>query len=73
MIVVSWLVYCVADRGWLLPVMVTIVSGLVIVIIGGTLNRLQDLQYIRKPHKRSMPLHLLLQFVLIVGTLLFWV
>jgi uncharacterized membrane protein len=46
MIVVSWLVYYVADRGWLLPVMVTIVSGLVIVIIGGILNRLQDLQYV---------------------------
>jgi geranylgeranylglycerol-phosphate geranylgeranyltransferase len=73
MMIISWLVYSIADPGWLMPTLVTIVSGLAIITIGGTLNRLHDRQYVRKQHKRSMPLHLLLQFVLILGTILFWV
>jgi geranylgeranylglycerol-phosphate geranylgeranyltransferase len=69
-ITVSWLTYPIAFNGWLTPTLVTIVSALAIITIGGTLNKLHDRQYVRKQHKRSMPLHLLIQSALIIGVLL---
>lgn len=69
---VSWIVFTVMHTGWMMPLLVSAVSGITIMNMYRTLRRLDDRDYVRKQHKKSMPLHLLLQLSLVVGALLFW-
>ena len=72
MAVVSWIAFAVMHTGWAMPLLVSGVSGVTIMDMYTTLKRLDDRNYVRKQHKKSMPLHLLLQLSLLVGSLLFW-
>jgi geranylgeranylglycerol-phosphate geranylgeranyltransferase len=73
MIVASWLTFKLTPTGWVMPFLVSAVSALTMVNMYRTLRRLGDRDYVRKQHKKSMPLHLTVQLALVVGALLFWV
>ncbi len=72
MIVASWLMFLLTPTGWIMPLLVSAVSGLTMMIMYKTLRRLGDRDYARKQHKKSMPLHLMVQLALVVGALAFW-
>lgn len=72
MIVVSWLMFSLTPTGWIMPLLVSAVSALTMVIMYKTLRRLSDRDYARKQHKKSMPLHLMVQLALVVGALALW-
>lgn len=71
MSVISWLVYYLSSIGWINSVLISLVSILTIYNMNKTLKNLGNKEYVRKQHKKSMPLHLLLQLCLVVGALLF--
>ncbi|HEX9319035.1 MAG TPA: UbiA family prenyltransferase [Nitrososphaeraceae archaeon] len=71
MSIISWIVYYISNAGWVNPLLVSLVSVLTIYNMNKTLNNLENKEYVRKQHKKSMPLHLLLQLCLVVGSLLF--
>ncbi len=70
MIAISWIVYSVSNTGWMIPILVTLVSILTIYNMSKTLKNLSNKEYVRNQHKKSMPLHLLLQLALAIGALL---
>jgi geranylgeranylglycerol-phosphate geranylgeranyltransferase len=72
MIAASWLMFSLTPTGWIMPLLVSAVSALTMVIMYKTLRRLGDHDYARKQHKKSMPLHLMVQLALVVGALAFW-
>jgi geranylgeranylglycerol-phosphate geranylgeranyltransferase len=72
MITTSWLLPIVIPVGIITSICVTLVALLTIVGMTKTLKRLGDRDYVRKQHKKSMPLHLVLQMSLVIGSLLFW-
>jgi geranylgeranylglycerol-phosphate geranylgeranyltransferase len=73
MSVISWIVSFISSAGWITPMLVSIVAGLTIYNMNRTLKNLENKDYVRKQHKKSMPLHLLLQLCLVVGAVLFWI
>lgn len=73
MSVISWIVYYISNTGWITTILVSIVAGLTIYNMNRTLKNLENKDYVRKQHKKSMPLHLLLQLCLVVGAVLFWI
>jgi len=73
MSVISWIVYYISNTGWITPVLVSIVAVVTIYNMNRTLKNLENKEYVRKQHKKSMPLHLLLQLCLVVGAVLFWI
>src|SRR6266542_629509 len=70
MIAISWIVYGISNTGWINPLLVSLVSILTICNMSKTLKNLSNKDYVRKQHKKSMPLHLLLQLALALGALL---
>jgi len=70
MIAISWIVYFISNTGWINPLLVSLVSILTIFNMSKTLKNLSNKDYVRKQHKKSMPLHLLLQLALALGALL---
>jgi geranylgeranylglycerol-phosphate geranylgeranyltransferase len=72
MIAASWLMFSLTPTGWIMPLLVSAVSALTMVIMYKTLRRLGDHDYARKQHKKSMPLHLMVQLALVVGALALW-
>ena len=73
MIAISWIVYFVSNNGWMNPLLISLVSILTIYNLSKTLKNLSDKEYVRKQHKKSMPLHLLLQFALALGAFLVFI
>jgi geranylgeranylglycerol-phosphate geranylgeranyltransferase len=73
MIAISWAVYFISNTGWITPLLVSLVSALTIINMRKTLTNLSNKEYVRKQHKKSMPLHLLLQFVLALGAVLVFI
>ena len=73
MIAISWIVYFVSNNGWMNPLLISLVSILTIYNMSKTLKNLSDKEYVRKQHKKSMPLHLLLQFALALGAFLVFI
>lgn len=73
MIAISWIVYFVSNTGWMNPLLISLVSILTIYNMSKTLKNLSDKEYVRKQHKKSMPLHLLLQFALALGAFLVFI
>jgi geranylgeranylglycerol-phosphate geranylgeranyltransferase len=73
MIAISWIVYLVSNTGWVNPLLVSLVSILTIYNMSKTLKNLSNKEYVRKQHKKSMPLHLLLQSALALGALLVFI
>jgi geranylgeranylglycerol-phosphate geranylgeranyltransferase len=73
MIAISWIVYFVSNTGWVNPLLVSLVSILTIYNMSKTLKNLSNKEYVRKQHKKSMPLHLLLQLALAIGASLVFI
>jgi geranylgeranylglycerol-phosphate geranylgeranyltransferase len=73
MIAISWIVYSVSNTGWMNPLLVSLVSILSMYSMSKTLKNLSNKEYVRKQHKKSMPLHLLLQLALALGALLVFI
>jgi geranylgeranylglycerol-phosphate geranylgeranyltransferase len=71
MSVISWIVYSISNIGLINSVLITFVSVLTVYNMNKTLKNLENKEYVRRQHKKSMPLHLLLQLCLVVGALLF--
>lgn len=68
MFVASWLLYQVI--GLFMSALVSSVAVLTIINMSKTLKRLDDVEFVRKQHKKSLPLHIMLQSALIIGSLL---
>jgi geranylgeranylglycerol-phosphate geranylgeranyltransferase len=74
MIVVSWIsFYLLPNIGLISPTLVSLVASMATIKMANILKHLNDYEFIRKQHKRSISWHLILQSALIVGALLFWV
>lgn len=73
MIAISWILYFVSNTGWMNPLLVNLVSILTIYNMSKTLKNLSNKEYVRKQHKKSMPLHLLLQLALAIGASLVFI
>jgi 4-hydroxybenzoate polyprenyltransferase len=73
MIAISWTAFFVSNTGWITPLLVSLVAILTIYNMSKTLKNLSNKEYVRSQHKKSMPLHLLLQLALAVGALLIFV
>lgn len=73
MIAISWIVYSVSNTGWMNPLLISLVSILSMYNMSKTLKNLSNKEYVRKQHKKSMPLHLLLQLALALGALLVFI
>jgi len=74
MIVISWVIYYIlaTNLGLTLPICVSLVASIAILNMSKILKHLQDSEYIRKQHKKSMSMHLMLQSALIIGSLVTW-
>jgi geranylgeranylglycerol-phosphate geranylgeranyltransferase len=75
MVVISWIsFYSLPNNiGLISPILVSLVASMATIKMANILKHLNDYEFIRKQHKKSMSWHLLLQSALIVGALLFWV
>jgi geranylgeranylglycerol-phosphate geranylgeranyltransferase len=75
MIFISWLSFYLLPNniGLVDPILVSLVASIASVKMAKILKHLNDHQFIRKEHKKSIRWHLMLQSALIVGALLFWV
>jgi geranylgeranylglycerol-phosphate geranylgeranyltransferase len=75
MVVISWIsFYSLPNNiGLISPILVSLVASMATIKMANILKHLNDYEFIRKQHKKSMSWHLLLQLALIVGALLFWV
>jgi len=75
MIVISWIsFYSLPNNiGLISPILVSLVASIATIKMANILKHLNDCEFIRKQHKKSMSWHLILQSALIVGALLFWI
>jgi geranylgeranylglycerol-phosphate geranylgeranyltransferase len=70
---VSWLLYGLHTVSTITPVLVSFTAMMTIINMIRTLKQLDDSKFVRKQHKKSMPLYIMLQSTLIIGALLFWI
>jgi geranylgeranylglycerol-phosphate geranylgeranyltransferase len=70
---VSWLLYGLHTISTITPVLVSFTAMMTIINMIRTLKQLEDSKFVRKQHKKSMPLYIMLQSTLIIGALLFWI
>jgi geranylgeranylglycerol-phosphate geranylgeranyltransferase len=73
MTIVSWLFYGLHAISTITPVLVSFIAMITIINMIRTLKHIDDSKYVRKQHKKSMPLHIMLQSALILGALLLWI
>ena len=75
MIVISWIAFNLLPNniGFISPILVSLVASMATIKMANILKHLNDYEFIRNQHKKSMSWHLLLQSALIVGALLFWI
>jgi geranylgeranylglycerol-phosphate geranylgeranyltransferase len=66
----SWLFYVLGMVSLASSIGVSLVSSLAALNISKVLKRIDDVEYVRKKHKLSYPLHILLQSAIIIGMLL---
>jgi geranylgeranylglycerol-phosphate geranylgeranyltransferase len=71
MVTVSWLCYGFGVVSMVASITVSLVSSVAAINIFKVLRRLDDIEYVRKKHKMSYPLHLMLQLAIVVGMLVF--
>lgn len=69
-ITTSWLFYSLGTISLATSIMVSSVYSLAAMNMSKTLKRLDDTDYVRKQHKKSLPLHIMLQSAIIIGILL---
>nr|WP_294808450.1 UbiA family prenyltransferase [uncultured Nitrososphaera sp.] len=72
MIAASWLFHGLGVVGLASAIAVSFVSSLAAVNILKVLKKLDDVNYVRKKHKISYPLHIMLQSAIVIGVLLTW-
>jgi len=74
MIVISWSIYgaLTTNLGLTLPICVSVVACIAILNMSKILKHLDNSEYIRKQHKKSLSLHLMLQSALVIGSLFIW-
>ena len=70
MSVTSWFLYAFSDIGLVMCTLINSISILIIRNMSKTLKKLDDTVFVRKQHKKSMPLHIMLQLAIIIGSLL---
>ena len=73
MIVLSWIVYgySTSKIGIIIPLLTSLHAAITILILGKMLTNLDNMVFVRSfVRRKSMPLHILLQLLLIVGALL---
>lgn len=70
MFVASWISYGFAGLGLFMSAFVSSVAALTAINMSKMLKRLDDVEFVRRQHKKSMPLHIILQLALIIGALL---
>ncbi len=75
MIAISWLSFYLLPNGIgpINPILINLVASIAAVKMAKILNHLNDNDFIRKQHRKSISWHLMLQSALIAGALLFWV
>lgn len=75
MIIISWISFYLLPNniGLISPILVSFVASMATIKMANILKHLNDYEFIRKQHKKSISWHLILQSALIVGALLFWV
>jgi geranylgeranylglycerol-phosphate geranylgeranyltransferase len=71
--IVSWLLYSLHTISKITPVLVSLTAMMTIINLIRTLKHLDDSKFVRKQHKRSLPLYIMLQSTLIIGAILFWI
>ena len=72
MIAASWLFHGLGVVGLASAIAVSFVSSLAAVNIFKVLKKLDDVNYVRKKHTISYPLHIMLQSAIVIGVLLTW-
>lgn len=70
MAMISWLFYGLGIVGLAASLAVSFVSALAALNASKVLRRIDDIEYVRKKHKLSYPLHIMLQSAIVVGVLL---
>ena len=71
MSIVSWLLYSLHAISMITPILISLVATMTITNMTRALKQLDDSKFIQKQHKKSMPLHIMLQSGLIIGAFLF--
>lgn len=66
---ISWILYVLSLIQFALALPVTAVAAVTVFVMGRTLKRLDDRNFVRQQHKKSMPLHIMLQGAIIAGML----
>lgn len=66
----SWVLYASGGIGVASAVITSAFSAFIITRMAKTLTGLEDMEFMRKQHKKLFPLHMVLQLVLVVGVLL---
>ncbi|HVX01744.1 MAG TPA: UbiA family prenyltransferase [Nitrososphaera sp.] len=69
-IATSWFFYSISTISLATSILVSFVYSLTAMYMSKTLKRLDDTDYVRKQHKKSLPLHIMLQSAIIIGILL---
>lgn len=70
MVAASWLFFAFSIISLPMAVAASLVGTLASLSMSKTLQRLDDTDFVRKQHKKSLPLHILLQSAIVVGMLL---
>ena len=75
MIAISWVSFYFLPNniGPVNPILISLVASIATIKMAKILMHLNDNEFIRKQHKKSISWHLMLQSALIVGALLMWV
>jgi geranylgeranylglycerol-phosphate geranylgeranyltransferase len=75
MIAISWVSFYLSPNniGPINPILISVVSSIAAIQMAKILKHLNENEFIRKQHKKSISWHLMLQSALIIGALLFWV
>jgi 4-hydroxybenzoate polyprenyltransferase len=69
----SWLLYSLHGIGLITTVLVNLITMMTMMYMIRSLKQLHDTKFVLDPRKKTMPLYIMLQSALIMGTLLFWI
>lgn len=70
MIALSGVTYSLSAISLTMAFAVSVVGAITIMNMSKTINRLDNTEFVRKQHKKSLPLHIMLQAAIIIGTVL---
>jgi geranylgeranylglycerol-phosphate geranylgeranyltransferase len=70
MAAISWATFAVGETGLITAILTSSFSLIVAIRMTKSLKGLDDMEFMRKEHKKIFPLHLILQSSLVIGILL---